>query len=119
MKAPHSHHEHFRRAAILGGALLLALFVMHGIYGADGLRALHQKHRQYKSLTQQITNLKQENGRLQKEVKNLQSNPATIERYAREELHMARKNEIIYMLPQKPQPPSGSAALAKPHASSH
>lgn len=110
MKASDLRHERFRRAAIIGGALLLAALVMHGIYGADGLQALHQKHHQAKALSRQIDQLKQENRMLQKEVQNLRSNPATIERYAREELHMARKNEIIYMLPQK-SPASGSADL--------
>lgn len=104
--------EGFRRGAILAGVLLLIALVMQGIYGSDGLVTLYHKRREYKSLSHQIQQLKQENLDLQKEVQNLRSDPATIERYAREELHMARHNEIIYMLPQKQQS-SGNAALTQ------
>ncbi len=102
--------ENFQRGAIVAGVLLLIALLVHGIYGSDGLVTLYRKRREYKTLSQQIQQLKQENLELQKEVQNLRSNPATIERYAREELHMARHNEIIYMLPQK-KPSSGDAAL--------
>lgn len=104
--------ESFRRGAILGGILVCIALLMHGIFGENGLLTLRQKRRDYQSLHHQIEQLQQENQTLQKEVQHLKTDPSTIERYAREELHMARQGEIIYMLPQK-NPRSGDAALTK------
>jgi cell division protein FtsB len=99
-------NENFRRGLTLGGVLIAIALVAHGIFGSDGLVTYLQKRRQYAALRMQIQRRKQENQQLQKEVQGLKSDPATIERYAREDLHMARKHEMIYVLPQKA---SGSA----------
>jgi len=90
--------------------LIAIVLVVHSIWGENGFLTLRQKRREYQRLSHQILQLKQENSALEKEVQGLKSNPATIERYAREELHMARQGEVIYMLPQKPAK-SGDAAL--------
>lgn|SRR5487761_9080 len=103
--------EGFRRWAVLAGILTAIVLVVHSIFGANGFRTLRQKRREYQSLSQQIQHLKQENRSLENEVQGLKSDPATIERYAREELHMARPGELIYMLPQQPSK-SGDASLA-------
>ncbi len=102
--------EGFRRWAVLAGMLIAIALVVHSIFGENGFLTLRQKRREYKSLSHQIVQLKQENGSLEKEVQGLKSDPATIERYAREELHMARQGEVIYMLPQQPAK-GGDAAL--------
>lgn len=112
MKSLEPRGENFRRAALLAGILISIALVMHGVFGENGLLALRQKRRDYQSLHQQIDRLQQQNQSLQKEVQHLKTDPSTIERYAREELHMARQGEIIYMLPGKKQP-SGDAALTK------
>lgn len=101
-----------RRGAILAGILICIALLMHGIFGENGLLTLRQKRHDYQSLHQQIQQIQQENQALQKEVQRLKTDPSTIERYAREELHMARQGEIIYMLPQK-DPRSSDAALTK------
>ena len=95
-------NENVRRAVALGGVLLAIALVAQGIFGSDGLMTYLQKRRQYTVLHQQIKEMKIENQTLQKEVQGLKSNSFTIERYAREDLHMARQHELIYVLPQKP-----------------
>ncbi|HEV2419163.1 MAG TPA: septum formation initiator family protein [Terriglobia bacterium] len=98
----HWRNENVRRAVTLGGVLLAIALVAQGIFGSDGLMTYLQKRRQYTVLHQQIKEMKIENQTLQKEVQGLKSNSFTIERYAREDLHMARQHELIYVLPQKP-----------------
>ncbi|HLI34092.1 MAG TPA: septum formation initiator family protein [Terriglobia bacterium] len=93
--------QNFRRGVLAACALICIALVAHGIFGADGLLTLLEKQHQQQSLSRQIQQMKQENQNLQKEVQGLKSDPATIERYAREELHMARQGEIIYVLPQR------------------
>ncbi|HEX5481143.1 MAG TPA: septum formation initiator family protein [Terriglobia bacterium] len=116
MKSLERRGANFRRAALLAGILISIALLMHGVFGENGLLALHQKRRDYQSLHQQIGHLQQENQTLQKEVQHLKTDPSTIERYAREELHMSRQGEIIYMLPSQKQP-SGNAALTRsPHS---
>lgn len=105
----HGRNENVRRAVTLGGILLAIALVAQGIFGSDGLMTYLQKRRQYTVLHQQIKEMKIENQTLQKEVQGLKSNSFTIERYAREDLHMARQHELIYLLPQKPAK-SGNAS---------
>ncbi|MGH9398341.1 MAG: FtsB family cell division protein [Terriglobia bacterium] len=96
--------------------VLCAIFLIaHGVFGSDGLFTYLQKRREFSSLHEQIKQTERQNQELQKEVLGLKSNPAAIERYAREDLHMARRKEMIYVLPHPAQemPASGNPAFAK------
>ena len=82
---------------ILGMALLILCIT---VVGNRGLMHLDQ-------LTREIQALEDENKRLQSniaELKNriyaVQHDPLTIERQAREELGLSRKNEIVYVFPK-------------------
>ncbi|MGH9450764.1 MAG: FtsB family cell division protein [Terriglobia bacterium] len=99
-------NKNFRRAVKLAIALAMIFLIVHGVLGSDGLFTYLQKRREYNSLHEQIVRTKKQNELLQKDVEGLRSNPATIERYAREDLHMARQKELIYMLPQPQKAPS-------------
>lgn len=103
--------ENFRRGALLAGVLLALALLMQAVFGTNGFLTVQAKHRELQRLSRKIHQLKQENQALQKNVQDLRSNPATIERYAREELHMAKPGETIYMLPE-PKRHSGNAQNA-------
>jgi cell division protein FtsB len=84
-------------------AVLFALFLSwHVIAGRNGLTSWQQKRVEDKSLTRDIDQLTQENARLSQHVDRLKSDPGAIEHEARERLHYARPNEIIYALPAAP-----------------
>jgi cell division protein FtsB len=85
-------------------AILIALFLSwHVVNGRNGLTSWQQKRAEDKSLGLEIDQLTQENARLSQHVDRLKSDPGAIEHEARERLHYARPNEIIYALPAKPQ----------------
>lgn len=100
-----------RRGLLLILVLVSVALTVHEIFGENGWLALRQQRRQAQAIQQQIRELKQQNGDLQKDIEGLKSDPHTIERYAREQMHFARPGEIIYTFPQqKPVNPNSSAA---------
>jgi cell division protein FtsB len=96
----------------IGLALLLT---WHVINGKHGLQVWHQIRAQDRELQEQIRDLQQENDAMQKQIEQLKSDPDAIERKAREELHYARPDEVIYTLPQTPaqQPAQQPAGATK------
>ena len=85
--------------------VLLALFLTwHVIYGKHGLSVWRRMREQDRRLQHQIQQLRRQNADMQKQVQQLQSDPDAIEREAREKLHYAKPGEVIYALPDAPQP---------------
>jgi len=93
---------------ILGMALLA--FAFHDVFGAHGFLAMRRTQKEIQQLRGNIAHLNQENGTLAGQVKSLKTDPATIERLARD-MGMAKPGEIIFKLPPPPTPPqTGSAS---------
>ena len=88
----------YRRALIL---LAIALSVLAGnaIFGEGGLRVLLEARRENQGLEQEIERLEEENRQLEGEIQGLRSDPAAIEKLAREQMQMAKPGEIIFTLP--------------------
>ncbi len=96
--------------AIVAFTVFLAFNV---VTGRNGLTSWSQKRAADKSLTIEIQQLSEENSQLQQHVSRLKSDPGAIEHEARERLHYARPNEIIYALPAA-QPAAQPATPAAP-----
>jgi cell division protein FtsB len=97
---------HFDKATLYRNGVLVLLLVsialiVHEIFGQNGYLALRRQQKELQTLQQQIQQLKQENEQLDKQIKALKSDPAAIERLAREQMHLAKPGEIIYTLPNK------------------
>ncbi|HEV2717232.1 MAG TPA: septum formation initiator family protein, partial [Terriglobales bacterium] len=58
-----------------------------------------QKRAEYQGLQQEINGLQNENDRYTGQIKALKTDPSTIEKEAREQLHYARPGEVIYVAP--------------------
>jgi cell division protein FtsB len=84
-------------------ALLLAsvALIVHNIFGQNGYLALRRQRKELQTLQQQILQLKQENEQLDKENRALKSDPAAVERLAREQMHLVKPGEKVYTLPDK------------------
>lgn len=96
---------------LAGGLLLLAL---QDVFGAHGLIAMRRSHQQAADVQQQIGQINMDNAKLQANVKSLKTDPAAIERIAREDMGLARPGEYIFKLPAKPGDPSTPTATPVP-----
>ncbi len=90
-----------RRYGIIALVVLCAVLIVNEIFGQHGIVALRRQKRDMKSLEQRIQQLQKENVQLEMQINALKSDPKTIEKRAREQLHMARPGERIYVLPEK------------------
>jgi len=75
------------------------------MFGANGMVVYRQKRAEYQTLRQDIDELQKENDRYTAQVKALQTDPKTIEKEAREQLHYARPGEVVYVAPPPPPMP--------------
>jgi cell division protein FtsB len=87
-----------RRKTILiaAGALLGMYLLTSFILGEMGLVKYYRMKSQYNTLNEVIVQLRQDNARLSKDVHALRSEPAYLERIARDKLGLARPGEIVY-----------------------
>lgn len=101
-----------RRLATGGVALLTVWLFVHVMFGANGMVVYKQKKAEFQTLQTEIGNVQKENDRYQTQIKSLQSDPKTIEKEAREQLHYARPGEVIYVVPapSATERPSNDAA---------
>ena len=91
-----------RRLATSAVALLTVWLFLHVMFGANGMVVYRQKRTEYQTLRHEIDALQKENDRYTAQVKALQTDPKTIEKEAREQLHYARPGEIVYVAPAVP-----------------
>jgi cell division protein FtsB len=80
-------------------ALLAALAVLD----PSGLRKHLRLHDEVRRIAEENRRLAEENGRLAREARALRSDPAALERAAREELRFVRPGEIVYRLDPAPE----------------
>jgi cell division protein FtsB len=92
------------RNVILGLVLLCVALITHEIFGPHGYLELRRQQKEMEVLQQQIQQLRQENEELDRQIKALKSDPRAVERLAREQMHMARPGELIYVLPETQLP---------------
>ncbi len=91
-----------RRMATVLAVGLAASLGYHVVFGQNGLTAYSQKRQNSVALDRELTRLERENALLTSHIEHLQSDPSSIERQAREELHYARPGEVIYAVPAPP-----------------
>ena len=101
-----------RRLATSGVAVVTVWLFLHVMCGANGMVVYRQKRAEYQSLGREIDQLQKENDRYTNQIKALQTDPETIEKEAREQLHYARPGEVVYGSPAPPpsQNPATNAA---------
>lgn len=100
------------RGAILALILVCVALIVHEIFGEHGYLALRRERKQYDVLQQQIQQLQEENQKLEKQIKDLKTDPHAIEKLAREQMKLAKPGETIYTLPEK-DPKTETPSTAK------
>ncbi len=101
-----------RKLGTAVASVLAAWILFHVLFGANGTVAYGKKRAEYQSLEQDVGELQKENEELQKHVEALKSDPAAIEREAREQLHYTKPGEVVYVAPAPPpaQMPKNNSA---------
>ena len=101
-----------RRVATLGVATLTVWLFLHVMFGANGMVVYRQKRAEYQSLRNEIDVLQKESEHYTQQINSLQTDPKTIEKEAREQLHYTRPGEVVYVAPAPPpiEMPSTNAA---------
>lgn len=106
-------YARFRRGALLALVLIAFALTVHEVFGERGYFALRRRRQELQTLQQQVKQLQQENQQLEQEIKSLKTDPKAIEKLAREQMKLAKPGEIIYVLPEKKDPPASSATQPK------
>ncbi|MBI3405720.1 MAG: septum formation initiator family protein [Acidobacteria bacterium] len=82
-------------------AVVVATLFVHDLFGDRGFFAMRRNQQQVEKISMEIQQVDAENQRLAIQIKGLKSDPATIERIAREEMNLARPGEMIFKLPPR------------------
>jgi cell division protein FtsB len=91
-----------RRIGTALAVVFAILLAWHVVNGRDGLTNWQHKRAEDKALAAEIQRLTDENAHLSQHVDHLKTDPGAIEFEARQRLHYARPNEVIYALPNQP-----------------
>ncbi len=103
----------WRRLGTAAAVLLIVGLFLHAMLGANGMVVYRQKHDDLQELQREVERLQKENSQYAGQIKSLKSDPAAIEKEAREQLHYTRPGEVVYVAPEPPQkPPTGRAENA-------
>lgn len=96
------------------GLLVLVVVVMlvHDVFGTHGFVAMRRTGREIRKVQADLDRLNKENEELQQQVRDLKTDPQTIERLAREGSLLGRPGEVVIKLPQ--QRADDSSAKSKP-----
>jgi len=86
-------------------AAALGLLLMQDVFGVHGLIAMRRSMREAAQVQREIDLMNEENRQMEERVKSLKSDPAAVERIAREEMGLARPGEYVFKI----QPRSGDA----------
>ena len=89
----------WRRLGTAAATLLIVGLLLHAMFGANGMVVYRQKHAEMQSLESEVDRLQKENDQYVDQIKSLKSDPAAIEKEAREQLHYTRRGEVVYVAP--------------------
>jgi cell division protein FtsB len=94
--------QFFRRNMYLFLIVGFALLLLQDVFGTHGVLAMRQSQKEAQGIRKDMSRLDEENQRLQNRVKALKTDPAAIERIAREEMKLSRQGEVVFQTQPKP-----------------
>jgi cell division protein FtsB len=99
----------WRRLGTAAAVLLIVGLLLHAMFGANGMVIYRQKRAEMQALQSDVDRLQKENNRYVEQIRSLKSDPAAIEKEAREQLRYARPGEVVLVAPDPPaqKPPTG------------
>ena len=100
----------WRRLGTAAAVLLIVGLLLHAMFGANGMVIYRQKHAEMQALQTEVERVQKENNQYVDQIKSLKSDPAAIEKEAREQLHYTRSGEVVYVTPDPPPKPATGRA---------
>jgi cell division protein FtsB len=100
--------ENEKKKLLKSGWLVIIILVLWTIFSPWGILKYFRLEKELDQVRLSNRQLQQDNQKLQKEIEMLASDPAYIEKIAREKHGLLRNNEVIYQFPpskKKPGPP--------------
>jgi cell division protein FtsB len=85
------------------------LLLLQDIFGTHGVLAMRRSQAEARKIQQEIIQLDRENKKLQEHVKDLKTDPSTMECIAREDFGLARPGELIFKTQPRPTDPAHPA----------
>jgi len=85
------------------------LLLLQDIFGTHGVLAMRRSQAEARKIQQEINQLDAENKKLQNHVKDLKTDPSTMECIAREDFGLARPGELIFKTQPRPTDPAHPA----------
>ncbi len=89
------------RLVVLLSGVLTVVFLVSFFFSDRGIAELQQARKRVAALHVDIAKAQAENQRLRAEIDSVKKSTYAVERIAREDLGMAKKGEVVYMLPKK------------------
>lgn len=105
MPGPVSIHDSRRatqvtlKAVILLSGVLTLVFMVSFFFSDRGIAELQHARHRVSDLHNDITKLQAENARLRGEIDSAKHSTFAVEKIAREDLGLAKKGEVVYMMP--------------------
>jgi len=84
--------------------VFVAVLLVHDVFGTHGFLAMQRKQQEIQKVKLELDRLNRENAGYEQDVKDLKSDPQTIEKIVREEFNLSRPGEIIIRLPAPASP---------------
>jgi cell division protein FtsB len=99
MKEKKSNSNRSPMALWIFGAVVFS-FMLSFFLGQGGMLRLRELKAEFERMQLENYNLAMKNRDMMLEIHNLQSNPATIEKIAREELHYVSPHDLVLLVPE-------------------
>ena len=96
-------HERQHRLIIGGGVGCFLLLSLLAMAGERGFFEVYEFGRHLERIESRIRTLQEENNRLRRQVGGLRSDPYQVEKLAREDLGLARPDELIFEIVDIPE----------------
>jgi cell division protein FtsB len=91
--------SHTRRLKSLAVATMVVCGIVYGALRDDeGVMHVFRERSRLQELSQSVNSLREQNEQLRSEIKALRHDPRAVERLAREDLGLSRKDEIVFIL---------------------
>ena len=93
-----------RKSLLLLSGILVLIILGFTAVSHRGLLGLYRLEKNQAELELRLTELQAENEKLRSEIERLKTDPAYLEKVAREELGMVREDEIVFQFREPAQP---------------